>query len=201
MYPLTRRWRHRPGVVDPGVDLPPPPPWTLAPGEGLDRAHWAQTDFGNAPVGHAAIGKRLIRSAAIQAMAPMKTVFSAACGDEAAVMGYDRMIDRADGWVLTPETMLVPHRARTLCRMRAQATVWAIQDGSELNGATHRACKGLGVIARTKGSFGKAYDLCGQRRRRAAGPSAHRVRGTGRSGGHGTRRRSTGCGAGATPAG
>ena len=93
-------------------------------------------------------------SARIRATAPMKTVFTAACGDAAAVQGSCRMIDRPDDPALTPEAMLAPHRARTPCRMRAQSTVLAIQDGSDLNVATHRACKGLGVIAKTRGSAG-----------------------------------------------
>ncbi len=43
------------------------------------------------------------------------------------------MIDCPDDPALTPEAMLAPHRARTLCRMRAQSTVLAIKDGSDLN--------------------------------------------------------------------
>ena len=105
------------------------------------------------PVGKAALA-RPVASARIQATAPMKTVFTAACGDAAAVQGSCRMVDCPDDPALTPEAMLAPHRARTPCRMRAQSTVLAIQDGSDLNVATHRACKGLGVIAKARGSAG-----------------------------------------------
>ena len=84
----------------------------------------------------------------------MKIVFTAACGDAAAVQGSCRMIDCPDDPALTPEAMLASHRARTPCRMRAQSAVLAIQDGSGLNVATHRACKGLGVIAKTRGPAG-----------------------------------------------
>ncbi len=106
------------------------------------------------PVGNAALARRLVASARIQATTPMKTVFTAACGDAAAVQGSYRMIDRPDDPALTPEAIPTPHRARTPCRMRAQSTVLAIQDGSDLNVATPWACKGLGVIAKTRGSAG-----------------------------------------------
>ncbi len=154
MYPLVRDWRRRLGVAGPAVLLPPQSAWRLAPGEGLDRDHWAQTEFGGAPVGKAALARRLVASARIQATAPMKTVFTAACGDAAAVQGSCRMIDCPDDPALTLEAILAPHRARTPCRMRAQSTVLAIQDGSDLNVATPWACKGLGVIAKARGSAG-----------------------------------------------
>ena len=160
MVPLARDWRAQLGVAGRGLPPPsrppvrPPPPTVLGPGDGLDMACWAANEFGEAPVGNAARVKRLVRSAAIQATAPMKTFFSAACGDEAAVQGYYRMIERPDESALTPEAILGAHRARTRLRMRAQRTALCIIDGSDLNFATHRACAGLGVISKNKGSSG-----------------------------------------------
>ena len=153
MYPLHCDWRTQLGVGA-GTRPPPAPVWSLGPGDGLDSVNWAHMEFGGAPVGNAAMTKRLVKSAAIQATAPMKTFFSAACGDEAAVKGYYRMIDRPDESALTPEAMLAIHRDRTLRRMRKQPTVLCIQDGTDLNFATHHGCVGLGIISKNKGSSG-----------------------------------------------
>ena len=49
--------------------------------------------------------KRLVKSVRIQAMAPSKTFFSAASGDEAAVSGDDRMMERHDTEAFTPEAI------------------------------------------------------------------------------------------------
>ena len=154
LYPLARNWRRQLGVAGLGAPPPRPPRWVLGPGDGLDRENWAANEFGAAPVGNAALCKRLVKSAAIQAAAPAKTFFSAACGDAAAVQGYYRMIERPDESALTPEAMLATHRGRTLRRMRGHPTVLCIQDGSDLNFATHHGCSGLGVISKNKGASG-----------------------------------------------
>ncbi len=44
------------------------------------------------------------------------------------------------------EAILVPHRRRTIARMRAQQTVLCIQDGTDLNYSSLAQCEGLGVI-------------------------------------------------------
>ncbi len=140
----------------------------------------------------------------------MKTVFTAACGDAATVQGSCRMNDRPNDPALTLEAILAPHRARTPCRMRVQSTVLAIQDGSDLNVATHRACKDLCVNAKTRGSAG-TLDLhrpttfainadgvpLGLPRIAFQAPDGQAERANRRR----TRRRNAGCGAGATSAG
>jgi len=87
-------------------------------------------------------------------MAPSRTFFSAANGDHAAVQGYYRMIERPDTDDVTPDAILATHRERSLCRIRGARTALLVQDGSDLNFATHGACAGPGVISRTKGSAG-----------------------------------------------
>ena len=72
----------------PGVILPPRPKQVLAPGEGLTMTVWAENECGDAPLAKPLV-KRLVKSVRIQAMAPSKTFFSAASGDEAAVSGDD----------------------------------------------------------------------------------------------------------------
>ncbi len=114
---------------------------------------WAENEFGAAPLPIALV-RRLVRSVRIQAMAPSGTFLSAALGDEAAVSGYYRMIYRPDTGAFTPAAIPAAHRARSLCRIRGARTALLIQDGSDLNFATHGKCSGLGVIPRTKGSAG-----------------------------------------------
>ena len=46
------------------------------------------------------------------------------------------------------------HREHRLCQIRGTQTALLIQDGSDVNFATHGACEGLRVISRTKGSKG-----------------------------------------------
>ena len=114
---------------------------------------WAENEFGAAALGRALV-KRMVKSVRIQSMAPSKTFFSAACGDQAAVTGYYRMIERPEEGGFTPEAVLSAHRERTLKRMRGAETALLIQDGTDLNFATRGGCSGLGVISRTKGAAG-----------------------------------------------
>ena len=153
MRPLRRDWRSRLGVPEAGAAPPPRPRLILQPGEGLDMDIWAENEFGGAPFGRALV-KRLVRSVRIQSMAPSKTFFTAACGNQAAVTGYYRMIERPAEGDFTPEAILAAHRERTVKRMRGAETVLLIQDGTDLNFATRGNCSGLGVISRNKGSAG-----------------------------------------------
>ena len=148
LYPLARRWRSRLGVP-----AAPPPP-VLGPGEGLAADCWAAQELGGAPLGDARLGQRLVRIADTQAQAPAKSFPGAVQCDHAQVRGYYRFIDQPEDSAVTPENMLAPHRRRTLERMRGQAAVLCIQDGTDLNFAAHGGCVGLGRIGRNKGSEG-----------------------------------------------
>jgi hypothetical protein len=129
-----------------GVAAPPPSAEPLAVHEGLDSAQWAEHEFGGAPLGDQRLGRRLVSSAALQATAPMHAFCNVASADWAAVKGYYRLIDQSEDSAVTPANILAPHRARTVRRMQAQDTVLCIQDGTDLNFATHAQCTGLGVI-------------------------------------------------------
>ena len=153
MRPLCRSWRVDLGAPGRGCTPPPRPRSVLGPGDGLDMDVWAENEFGAAPLGGALV-KRIVKSVRIQSMAPSKTFFSAACGDQAAVTGYYRMIERPEEGGFTPEAILSAHRGRTLKRMRGAETALLIQDGTDLNFATHGGCSGLGVISRNKGGAG-----------------------------------------------
>ena len=153
MRPLARNWRVALGAEGAGRPAPPRPKQVLQPGDGLDMDSWAENEFGGAALNRALV-KRMVKSVKIQSMAPSKTFFSAACGDQAAVTGYYRMIERPEDGAFTPEAILSAHRERTLKRLRGAGTALLIQDGTDLNFATHRGCADLGVISRNKGAAG-----------------------------------------------
>lgn len=56
------------------------------------------------------------------------------------------MIDKPDDSAVTMPNILLPHRERTIRRMKAQQTVLCIQDGSDLNYSNLDKCEDLGVI-------------------------------------------------------
>lgn len=94
--------------------------------EGLEDGVWAEHEFGGAPLGGRHWSKRLVKSAMIQAEAPMRTFPSVAGGNRAKVKGYYRFIDQPDDSALTMENILSPHRQRTMHRMKGQKTVLCI---------------------------------------------------------------------------
>ena len=115
---------------------------------------WAEHEFGRAPLSDVRLGKRLVKIVHKQAQAPTKSFPGAAQNDQAAVRGYYRLIDQAADSQVSPENILAPHRQRTLQRMRGQAVLLCIQDGTDLNFAQHAGCVGLGLIGKNKGSAG-----------------------------------------------
>jgi Domain of unknown function (DUF4338)/Transposase Tn5 dimerisation domain/Transposase DNA-binding len=144
VYPLVEDFRGCLGVV-----LPPPPP-PIGVEDGLSGPEWAQNEFGGAQIGHQVLSERLVTSARIWATKPGEAFCAAAEGDQAAIKGHYRMIerqdDRPDVSKMTMPAILAPHRDRTLQRMRAQQRVLCIQDGTDLNYSSLAQCEGLGVI-------------------------------------------------------
>ena len=148
LYPLVEDWREQLGI------LPPEPIRGLGCGEGLDREEWANNELGGARLGDERLSRRLVRSASVQAEAPMGSFSSAAQSDKAMVMGYYRMIDQPADSQVTPENILAPHRARTLRRMQGKEVVLCLQDGTDLNFAEHEGCRGLGLIRKNQSGSG-----------------------------------------------
>lgn len=144
LYELASHWRRSLGVAR--VEATP----SRSPGEGLDRAQWAENELGGAPLGDKRLSTRLVRSAALLAQCPGHAFTGAL--DRAALKGYYRLIDHPDESQVTPEHIVAPHRARTIERMRAQDTVLCIQDGTDLNFATRPDCEGLSIIGRNQTS-------------------------------------------------
>lgn len=142
IYELEPDWRSLLGVGP----APAPHDGPLQPGEGLDGEHWAENEFGGAPLGDKRLSRRLMDSARRQAEQPMRAFTAVAKDDWPAVKGYYRLIDQPADSEVTPENILRPHRERTLRRMQAQPTVLCLQDGTDLNFTSHPQTSGLGVI-------------------------------------------------------
>lgn len=119
---------------------------TLEIDDGLDADKWAEKEFGGAPLGDKRFSDRLVNCADAKMKKPDRAFTGVAEGDWAAVKGYYRLIDQPDESAVTMDNILLPHRERTVRRMKAQKTVLCIQDGSDLNYSSLDRCDGLGVI-------------------------------------------------------
>jgi len=140
LYPIRHDFRKLMGL-SPNAGL-----GALNPADGLEAEHWAENEFGGAPLGDARLGKRLVSVAAAKAQVPGRAFSGVAKGDWSATQAYYRMIDQPDESAVTMANILAPHRKRTIRRMMGQKTVLCIQDGSNLNYDHLDQCTGLGEI-------------------------------------------------------
>ena len=145
---LRPDWRERLGVPDPRVPEP------LAVTAGLHRDAWAAREFGAARLGDVRWTRRLVQCAAVQADAPRASFPSAAESDRPLVRSWYRFLDRPPDAAIRADSILEPHRERTLQRMRGERAVLCVQDGTDFSFAEHRGCQGLGYISQNKGSRG-----------------------------------------------
>ena len=140
VYPLDPSFRVMMGLApDSGAS-------TLEVASGVDIESWAQAEFGGAPLGDKRLAQRLADSATALAEQPGRAFSGVAKGDLPAVKGYYRLIDKPDDSAVTMDNILLPHRERTMRRMKARKTVLCIQDGTDLNYSGLAQCEGLGVI-------------------------------------------------------
>jgi hypothetical protein len=140
VYPLEKDFRYRLGLPEgSGLDK-------LDIAAGIDGENWAENEFGGAPIGDKRLSCRLVKSAAEKGEQPGRAYSGVVGGDWPKVKGYYRMIDTPDDSAVTMTNILLPHRERTIRRMKAQRTVLCIQDGSDLNYSHLSQCEGLGVI-------------------------------------------------------
>ncbi len=154
VYPLEADFRARLGGVEPVVA------GALELGEGLEGDGWAAQEFGGAKLGDRRLSERLVQSARTLATMPGQAFSAVARGDWAAVKGYYRLIDQPDDSQMTVKTILAPHRARTVQRMKAHQRVLCIQDGTDLNYSGLDQCEGLGVMgANQTGARGSGLHL------------------------------------------
>ena len=140
MYPLHRGWRKALGVAYVG-HAP-----VLDPGAGLSASDWAQNEFGGAPLGDRRLSARLVKSAGLLATYPGQKINAASASGGKEITGFYRLIEAPAESELTVANILAPHRGRTICRIRGQKTVLAIQDGTDLNFSRRPGCDGLQLI-------------------------------------------------------
>ena len=146
VYAVDPDWRKHLGVA--WVDHAP----SREPGEGQSGDGWAETEFGEARLGHRRRTTRLVSSATLLAECPGRSIDGSVNSDPAAKSGYYRLIEQPAEAGVTPEAILAPHRDRTIERMRGQETVLLIQDGTDLNFANRPGTEGLGIIGRNQTS-------------------------------------------------
>ena len=118
----------------------------LTPDQGLESDHWAENEFGGAPLGDARLSKRLVSVAQEKAEMPSRAYSGVAKGYWPKVKAYYRMIDQPETSAVNMTNILAPHRERTIRRMMGQRTVLCIQDGSDLNYTNLDKCEGLGEL-------------------------------------------------------
>jgi hypothetical protein len=140
VYSIESDFRQRMGLgADAGLGA-------LGEADGLEADHWAQNEFGAAPLGDARLSKRLVNVAAAKAEVPDRAFSGVAKGDWPAVKAYYRMIDQPEESAISMPNILAPHRGRTVRRMMGQKTVLCVQDGSDLNFSNLSQCEGLGEL-------------------------------------------------------
>jgi len=122
----------------------------LGPADGLETEHWAQNEFGGAPLGDKRLGRRLVDVASEKAEVPDRAYSGVAKGDWSKVKGYYRMIDQPDESAVSMANIIKPHRQRTVRRMQGQKTVLCVQDGTDLNYNNLEYCEGLGEIGKNQ---------------------------------------------------
>ncbi len=144
MVALCSDWRRRLGVA--WVDHAP----SLAPGSGLDACRWAENEFGLAPLGDRRLTRRLVQAAQRLSAYPGAKINAHSESDRTAMNAFYRLIEKPVESAVTVENILHTHRQRTVCRLRAQSTVLAIQDGTDLNFGTRPGCAGLQIIGKNQ---------------------------------------------------
>lgn len=140
LYPLEKAFRLKMGLPA-GSGLS-----ALDVADGLGADQWAEKEFGGAPLGDMRLSSRLVECAGARASQPGRAFSGVGKGDWAAVKGYYRLIDHPDEAAVSMENILIPHRERTIRRMKAQQTVLCIQDGTDLDYSNLDRCEGLGMI-------------------------------------------------------
>ena len=144
MYELARNWRRALGV--PWVSHAP----VLQPGEGLNGSEWVANEFGGAPLGDTRLSARLVKSVGLLAAYPGCKINASSASDSTAIAAFYRLIEMPVESEVTVGNILAPHRERSVQRIRAQRTVLAIQDGTDLSFATRPGCDGLELIGKNQ---------------------------------------------------
>ena len=144
MYPVDKHFRKTLGL-SPDRGLGP-----INVTEPIEGRHWAEMEFGDAPIGDKRLRDRLVDIATNKAEKPGVSYSSTVDGDWAQTKGYYRLIDSPDESEVTMENILKPHHDQTIRRMQCENTVLCLQDGCELNYNNLSQCEGLGSIGKNQ---------------------------------------------------
>ena len=132
-HPVLCREPERPRLAPRPAPAPPPPP---AP------ATWQEEEFGGVALGDERLVRRLHTIAGDFFARPTMNI-PQACGSRAKAKAVYRFLDHPRVHL---ESVLSGHYQATRRRAAAYPVVLAVQDTTELNYSTHRACEMLGPV-------------------------------------------------------
>lgn len=118
--------------------------------EEADIADWAQREFGEAELGDRRLAARLVNIADGKGLRPGLSCAKTVESNWADTMGFYRFVEHPDEDAVNMQSILQPHRRRTVRRMKSCKTVLCIQDTTDLDYSANRSCKGLGVIGKNQ---------------------------------------------------
>jgi hypothetical protein len=118
--------------------------------EEADIVNWAQKEFGDAQLGDKRLVGRLVKIADGKGAKPGLSCAKTVESNWADTMGFYRFVEHPDVDAVNMESILQPHRQRTIRRMKSCKTVLCIQDTTDLDYSSNRSCKGLGVIGKNQ---------------------------------------------------
>jgi Transposase DNA-binding/Transposase Tn5 dimerisation domain len=110
---------------------------------------WAEGELEGVELGDARLERRLIRVVEDLSSQPEYPV-NQACEDAAATKAAYRLFDNDK---VNTEKIFIAHRAKTICRMRQEPLVLAIQDTTFFNFTGHKKTRGLGPIGDQSGKL------------------------------------------------
>lgn len=146
MYVLEPQFRTLMGLDREAGDVP------LSPRAEADFSDWARREFGEAELGDKRITDRLVKIAERKGARPGQSNARIFDNDWTETMGYYRFVEHPNVEAINMESILKPHRQRTIRRMKACGTVLCIQDTTDLNYSSNSNCEGLGVIGKNQTS-------------------------------------------------
>lgn len=140
LYELRPDSRRAMGLAGPGQTVPP-----VDLTEALSSEDWVEDEFGGADFGHRATERRFVKIARSKAQNPALPYTQCFAGNRHELKAFYRFIGN-EREEITPDSMLAPHRKRTIGRIKAEKRVLVIQDSSDLDFSDRLDCNGLGVI-------------------------------------------------------
>ncbi len=146
VYELDPHGRRKLEVPD--VDLRP----ALAVGAGLECNQWAEQELGQAELGDQRRTARLVKSVHLVDSSREQPVTASPKRDRAAVRGYERFVEKAEEFGVTPEKGRAPHRPRTMERSRTPDPGRCGPEGTDIRYRTRPEWDNLEVIGRNQTS-------------------------------------------------